>query len=888
MVDRREYSSIPFNTDGVPRVPSGATLRGPIARQDLKHLLGKLANGRAAGPDEVPYELLKAAPEELFHSLHECINAILVEGRSPPADWLGGLVRFLPKPGGDPLEPMAYRPVCLLMTVYKILSAIVNDLLYRLCEQHGLLENSQEGFRRLRCTQRQVQSLHWEIEDAARSGSPLFIAYLDFENAFNSVDHEAVWRWLSELNIPDVDLLRSLYEGAHYEADLPYGRSAPVYLTRGTKQGDILSPLLFGLIFNALLIGLRQSGVGHRTITGQRMAGRGFADDLVLSTATAAGMQRLLRVVSDFCCWSGMRVKLQKSVITAFDFGSRCTIPTDQILYNGAPLVYLPPDKSFRYLGIRTALTNGRRAKSDANPCTDDEVEHVLRSTKELLQVLAEHQMPLSSIVPSMRMVAASRFRYSAALVPWTDAAPEQLSKVWTQVERAAWKLQRSFPSAQFRLPTEWGGMPLEHPRVVLIQALSTHVRQLVALPDSLRESTIRNYRRLCSSCGCLNERELARFLATEEKPRSSPVARLLRACGQLKIDIKLPDCLSPGKAAREVSWFCFLNHLKERVAEDDSSGKQDLLCVSKHWTTIQKRLRSRGIHFPRQLVLNPRMHDPQWLIPKQMSNNPGWLKPLRRLVNRADAGALFHSLDRGTGALDPPAHQVLISELLHASDMARQQRPFLEILQDERWSLVRSSAPMASWLKTLERNKITKEASAEIGRARKIVVMLQEIGISEGWFSQRLSNLCQWLAPSLYTVALQSEDQELISIFSIHEPLSRDYVELITWVDDMDTEKRYVGSYRVLTGKGIVRIEEETGRHVGSINQGRWRYLAEIYPEEELIRALPGWIADVDQDDHTRGVPSHQLWRGIKEGFQADSIIGCNPLVAPSCFAVA
>ena len=66
------------------------------------------------------------------------------------------------------------------------------------------------------------------------------------------------------------------------------------------------------------------------------------------------------------------------------------------------------------------------------------------------------------------------------------------------QVEKAAWKLQHSFASAQFQLSTYHGGAPLEHPRVVLIQALATHIQQLTALPDMLREATIRGYRRLC------------------------------------------------------------------------------------------------------------------------------------------------------------------------------------------------------------------------------------------------------------------------------------------------------------------------------------------------------------------------------------------------------
>ena len=68
-------------------------------------------------------------------------------------------------------------------------------------------------------------------------------------------------RWLvRELNIPDtgIDLLQTIYERAHYEADLSYGRSAAIYLTRGTNQGDKLSPLPFGIIFNVLLLALNR------------------------------------------------------------------------------------------------------------------------------------------------------------------------------------------------------------------------------------------------------------------------------------------------------------------------------------------------------------------------------------------------------------------------------------------------------------------------------------------------------------------------------------------------------------------------------------------------------------------------------------------------------
>ena len=78
-------------------------------------------------------------------------------------------------------------------------------------------------------------------------------------------------------------------------ADLPYVRSAPVFLTRCGKQGDELSPQL---LFFALLLALRAAGVGFQLVAGLRSPARGFADDLTLTCNSAEGMSRLVQVVA--------------------------------------------------------------------------------------------------------------------------------------------------------------------------------------------------------------------------------------------------------------------------------------------------------------------------------------------------------------------------------------------------------------------------------------------------------------------------------------------------------------------------------------------------------------------------------------------------------------
>ena len=78
------------------------------------------------------------------------------------------------------------------------------------------------------------------------------VTFLDFANAFNSVDHAALWKWLKTLGVPDVDLLEDIYTNSYYQAETVHGTTARIFLTRGTKQGDGLSPLLFSLLFNFL------------------------------------------------------------------------------------------------------------------------------------------------------------------------------------------------------------------------------------------------------------------------------------------------------------------------------------------------------------------------------------------------------------------------------------------------------------------------------------------------------------------------------------------------------------------------------------------------------------------------------------------------------------
>ena len=606
-VDTTEYDELPFTTDSIPKVPPDAneSLAGEISLDDLRHRITQLARGKAPGDDGVPYEFLKDGPEELLSSVLDAVNALLTRKARMPADWKGGSIRLLFKKG-DPSMCKNYRPVVLLRACYKIYTSILTDRLYNIAERHNLLHDSQEGFRRHHSCGRQAQSLFWAYQEAKRRKESLVVTFLDFANAFNSVDHAALWKWLRTLGVPDVDLLEDIYTNSYYSAETPHGTTAKIFLTRGTKQGDGLSPLLFSLIFNYLLHALAATGVGHKSTTGLRTPSRAFADDVALVTTSTQDTSALLQVITKFCGWSGMRLNASKSEISAWDFKLNSEPDVSLVTVNGQPLPRLPPTKAFRYLGFRFSLLGA----------WGEEINHVIATTRDLLPVVTKHGYTLRQMTEVIHSVATARFRYSAALVPWTDGQLNKLHKLWIRLQKGAWRLPPSFPGAVFLFPEEHGGLPVPHPKVFLLQALALHVEQLALWDDDVLACARLQYTRLRSSFGCHSQAELTQALL--QRPRSShcPIARLLRLAGELDLQAKIPALITGEEQPNLLSWF----GLKQRIS---IAMDHDLACP-----VLLRRKGESALQKWESAVAALRLPTPTALHWKMTDNGPTWIIP--------------------------------------------------------------------------------------------------------------------------------------------------------------------------------------------------------------------------------------------------------------------
>ena len=101
----------------------------------------------------------------------------------------------------------------------------------------------QAGFGKGRGTRDQIANILWIIEKAREFQKNIYFCFLDYAKAFDSVDHNKLWKILQEMGIPDycICLLRNLYAGQEATVRTRHGTTEWFQTEKGVHQGCILS-----------------------------------------------------------------------------------------------------------------------------------------------------------------------------------------------------------------------------------------------------------------------------------------------------------------------------------------------------------------------------------------------------------------------------------------------------------------------------------------------------------------------------------------------------------------------------------------------------------------------------------------------------------------------
>ena len=111
------------------------------------------------------------------------------------------------------------------------------------------LPDVQAGFRKGRETRDQIANICWIIKKAREFQKNIYFCFIDYAKAFDSVDHNKLWKILKEMGIPDhlTSLLRNLYAGQEATVRTEHGTAGWLQIRTRVCQGCILLPCLFNL-----------------------------------------------------------------------------------------------------------------------------------------------------------------------------------------------------------------------------------------------------------------------------------------------------------------------------------------------------------------------------------------------------------------------------------------------------------------------------------------------------------------------------------------------------------------------------------------------------------------------------------------------------------------
>ena len=131
--------------------------------------------------------------------------------------------------------------------VSKVLLKILHARLQHYMNQE--LPDIQAGFRKGRGTRDQIVNIHWVKEKTRELQKNIYFCFIDYTKAFDCVDHNKLWKALTEMGIPDhlTCLLRKLYAGQEATVRTLHGTTHWYRIEKGERQGCLLSLCLFNL-----------------------------------------------------------------------------------------------------------------------------------------------------------------------------------------------------------------------------------------------------------------------------------------------------------------------------------------------------------------------------------------------------------------------------------------------------------------------------------------------------------------------------------------------------------------------------------------------------------------------------------------------------------------